>query len=180
MKLHLNYIILLLSIMICIPINIYSYQEQSSIIEGTKNFIKKEVQNQYKNADLKSLNIKIINNNLINNKICNKAVNYSFPTYSNINKRATVIATCQDHNGWKIYIPVNIQFFASALSAKKSLPKAHVINKDDLIRQKINVLQLKDQYYTDPNDVVGLTLKSPIKQNTVLTSGLLKEISYGT
>lgn len=178
MPVNLKYAILL--IIIFLSPYIHSYEQHSAIIDGTKNFIKKQIKHQYKNVDLKSLNIKILDYKLISNKICNKKINYSFPSYSNIDKRATVVASCQEANGWKIYIPVNIQFFASALSAKKSLPKYHIINKDDLVKQKINVLQLKEQYYTDPNDVVGLTLKSAVKQNTVLTSSLLKDNAYGT
>ena len=79
----------------------------------------------------------------------------------------------------KVYIPINIKFFANAISAKKSLPKLHIINKEDLTRKKINVLQLKDHYYADPNEVVGLILKTSVKQDTVLTSNLLEKVEYG-
>lgn len=177
-SMNLKYIIL--SITIFLSPHSYSYEKKSSIIEGARDFIKQQIKYQYKNVDLKSLSIKILDYKLINDKVCTKKISYSFPSYSSINKKATIVADCQAANGWKIYIPVNIQFFANALSAKKPLPKYHIINKDDLVRQKINVLQLKEQYYTDPKDVVGLTLKSAVKQNTVLTSGLLKDSTYGT
>ena len=180
MKLNLTFFISGITIFFILPINtIYSYQDQINITEGTKNFIKQEIQNQHKTVDLKTINIKILDNRTINNKFCNKQINYSFPSHSTIDQRATVVAECQDKkSGWKVYIPVNIKFFANAISAKKSLPKLHIINKEDLTRKKINVLQLKDHYYTEPNDIIGLILKTSVKQNTVLTSRLLQEVNY--
>ena len=116
--------------------NVYSYQDQNTITEGTKNFIKKEIQTQHKTVDLKTITVRILDNKTINNKTCINEINYSFPIHSNINKRATVVAECKDENSWKVYIPVNIKFFANAISTKKSLPKLHIINKDDLTRKK--------------------------------------------
>jgi|GEM_PF-1312844 len=178
MRINLNLLAFTI-IFFTLPIsNVYSYQNQNDIVFGTKNFIKQEIQTHHKTADLKTITIKILDNKTINNKICNKNINYFFPSHSTINQRATVVAECKDQNAWKVYIPVNIKFFANAISAKKSLPKSHIINKEDLTRKKINVLQLKDHYYTEPDDIIGLILKTSVKQNTVLTSRLLQEVNY--
>ena len=159
--------------------NVHGYPMTIDIAEGTKNFLKQEIQIKHKTVDLKTISIKVLNNNAINNKVCNTDIAYYFPIYSSINQRATIIAECKDENSWKLYVPVNIKFFAHVISAKKSLPKLHIINKEDLIRRKINVLQLKDQYYADPNEVVGLILKTSVKQDTVLTSNLLEKVEHG-
>lgn len=176
MKNKLTNIIIYFGLIVFIN-NSYSYQDYS-IIEGAKNFIKQQITNQYKTADLKTINIKFLNNKILDNKTCEQAINFSFPVYSTIDKKSTVIAECKDPNGWKIYIPVNIKFLANAIFAKKSLPKYHVISREDLMRQKINVLHLKEHYYTDPNDVIGLALKYPVKSNTVLTDMFFKEDPY--
>ncbi len=165
--------------LLILSINVYSYPIQIDITEGAKTFLKQEIQKQHKTVDLKTISIKILNNKSINNKTCSTDIAYSFPIYSSVNQRATIIAECKDENSWKVYVPVNIKFFAHVISAKKSLPKLHVMNKEDLIRRKINVLQLKDHYYADPNEVVGLILKTSVKQDTVLTSNLLEKVEYG-
>ena len=132
MRINLNFFIFATTIFFMLPINnIYSYQDQSDIINGTKNFIKQEIQTHHKTVDLKTITIKILDNKVINNKICNKKINYFFPSHSTINQRATVVAECKDQHDWKVYIPINIKFFANAISAKKSLPKLHIINKED-------------------------------------------------
>lgn len=156
-----------------------SYPSQTDIAEGAKNFLKQEIQNKHKTVDLKTISIKVLNNPTINNKNCNSNIAYYFPIYSSMNQRATIIAECKDQDPWKVYIPVNIKFFAHVISAKKSLPKLHVINKDDLSRKKFNVLQLTDNYYADPSEVVGLVLKTSVKQDTVLTSNLLEKVQHG-
>lgn len=165
--------------LILLCVNISSYSIPVDIADGAKNFLKQEIKMHHKTVDLKTISIKIFNNQALCNKNCNTNIDYYFPIYSSINQRATVIAECKDQNGWKLYIPVNIKFFAHVISTKKSLPKLHIINKEDLIRRKINVLQLKGQYYADPNEVVGLALKTSVKQDTVLTSNLLEKVAHG-
>jgi flagella basal body P-ring formation protein FlgA len=167
-------------LMFLVSINLYNYcfayLDSIGIIEGTTNFLKKEIQKQHKTVDLKTISIKILNPQAIEQKICYKKVNYYFPIYSSINQKSTVTAECNDgQNNWKVYLPVSIKFFAHVVSAKKSLPKLHIINKEDLVHKKFNVLQLKDQYYADPNEIIGFTLKNSIKENTVITSNLLEK-----
>lgn len=155
------------------------------IIQGTHEFLTQEILKQHKTVDVNSINIKILNLEPINNKICSSKINYYFPIHSNINQKATVIAECHDYNhgihgnNWKVYIPVSIKFFVDAISVKKSLPKLHVINREDLTIKKINVITLKNSYYANLDEVIGLVLNTSIKQDTVLTSNLLTKIEHG-
>ncbi len=151
----------------------------NDIVQGTNNFLKKEILLQHKTVDINSISIKILNPQTINNKICHNKIAYYFPIHSSINQKATIIAECNDLNNWKVYIPVNIKFFADVISVKKSLPKLHIINREDLTLKKINVITLKNSYYADLNEVIGLVLKTSIKQDTVLTSNLLKKVEHG-
>lgn len=168
-----------LVILFILPINNgYSHLNQINILEGLKNFITQQIKAQHITADLDSINIKILDQKNIKNKTCNNKVNYYFPTHSHINKRATIVVECTDFDSWKLYLPVTITFFANVISTTKPLPRFHIINQEDLTRKKINVLQLKEQYYINPKDIIGLSLKHPVKSNTVLTSGLLQKVSY--
>ena len=157
----------------------FGYATSIDIAEGAKNFLKQEIQNQHKTVDLKTISIKVLNQQAFNDKVCNSKIEYYFPIYSSINQRATIIAECKDKDNWKVYVPVNIKFFAHVISAKKSLPKLHIINKEDLAKKRFNVLQLKDHYYADPSEVIGLILKTSVKQDTVLTSNLLEKVEHG-
>ena len=176
-----KFFIILISSFI-ISFNANCEQRTIDLADGTKNFIKQEILKQHKTTDLRTITIKILDHKHIENKTCAHSVDYSFPIYSSINQKATVVAECKGkgENVWKIYIPVNIKFYANVISAKKPLPKLHIINNDDVVRRKFNVLHLKDNYYADPKDVVGLALKVPVKQDTVLTSSLLQEVEYGS
>lgn len=156
---------------------IYTYND---IVNGSNEFIKKEIFKQHKTVDLDSIAIKILNPQTISDKICYSKVMYHFPIHSSIHQKATIIAECRDPNSWKVYIPVNIKFLADVISVKKSLPKLHVINREDLTLKRINVITLRNSYYADLNEVVGLVLKTSVKQDTVLTSDLLKKVNNGT
>jgi flagella basal body P-ring formation protein FlgA len=160
--------------------NAFCQLSENSIAEGAKVFLQEEIRKQHSTVDPRTISVKILDQHNCSNRTCSIPVKYYFPIYSNINYRATLIAECKDNvNNWKIYIPVNIKFFAHAISTKKSLPKLHVINKEDLVRKKINVLNLKNPYFVEPNQVVGLILKTSVKQDTVLTSNLLEKVEYG-
>lgn len=99
-----------------------------------------------------------------------------FPTST---ARATTMGIrCQaNDNRWTIYVPVRVNIHKSVLVAKRTLPKGTKISKDDIDIEQMDVSQLKQGFFTQPEQVIDQICKTSISQGNAIAPPLLQTAS---
>ncbi|KTD82898.1 flagellar basal body P-ring formation chaperone FlgA [Legionella waltersii] len=77
---------------------------------------------------------------------------------------------CMEANShWTLYVPVKITVLKTVLVAKNALVKGTKIGPDDIYQAELDVQKLKQGYFTNSNDLIGLICKHDISPNNPLT-----------
>jgi flagella basal body P-ring formation protein FlgA len=85
---------------------------------------------------------------------------------------STVGIRCPVKNGWTLFVPVQITVSVDMLITSKPLPQGHVLQADDLSRQKGELTQLG--ILTDPAEAVGKVLKNGMGAGQILRQDILR------
>jgi flagella basal body P-ring formation protein FlgA len=84
----------------------------------------------------------------------------------------TIGVRCPVKNGWTLFVPAQIRVSVEMLTTNKTLPLGHVIQADDLSRQKGELVQMG--ICTDPAQVLGKVLKNSVGAGQVLKLEMLR------
>jgi len=87
--------------------------------------------------------------------------------------RTVVGIRCSGSRPWKIYVPVTLRTFDTALVARKALPANHVLTSDDLVVEDRDVTRENNGYLSELDEAVGRRLKQRIPGGRVLSPTLL-------
>lgn len=87
-----------------------------------------------------------------------------------LNSTTMGIKCTEDTNHWTLYIPVKVSVLKEVLLNKRALRRGEVLTKDDLYQAEMDSQKLKQGYYTDPKDLIGLVCKKDINPDTLITS----------
>jgi len=98
---------------------------------------------------------------------CNKPLNFRFPFQGNLR---TVEANCQSPQ-WKRFIRVKIEEGLRAVGTAKALDAGHVLTASDL--EIIAIGSTKRKGFSDPEQLVGMTLKEAVTSNTVIEQSMV-------
>ena len=85
---------------------------------------------------------------------------------------STVGVRCPVKNGWTLFVPVQITVSVDMLITSKPLAQGHVLQADDLSRQKGELTQLG--ILTDPAEALGKVLKNGIGAGQILRQDILR------
>lgn len=72
------------------------------------------------------------------------------------------IKCLEETNHWTLYVPVKISILKTVLVAKRALIKGHPITEDSIYEVEMDTQKLKQGYFTDRNELVGLICKQNI------------------
>lgn len=90
-------------------------------------------------------------------------------------KSTTVVGVrCAGTSQWKVYLPVEVIVTDTVLVARRTLPRGHLISKQDLSTEERNVSRLIAGYASDPQQVIGQRLKSQVLAGRMITPALLE------
>ena len=81
---------------------------------------------------------------------------------------------CPGPKSWKIYVPVKIKRFANVLVSKRTLARGHLISASDVTTIRADISRLNNGYFTQVNDIKGLSLKRSLREGRILTNGMLE------
>jgi flagella basal body P-ring formation protein FlgA len=84
--------------------------------------------------------------------------------------RLTVAVSCQGSSTWTVYVPVEVKRFRKVVTAAKTLKRGQKISSSDLAIVEVDVNRLRDEIFTDADEIVGSTVRRRITQNTAITS----------
>lgn len=77
--------------------------------------------------------------------------------------QVTVKTACRGNHRWTIHVPVKIDVYADIVVAVHSLPRGHIITKEDLTYQFTNTATLGYGHIEDINRAIGNEIKRQIK-----------------
>ena len=86
-----------------------------------------------------------------------------------LNSTTMGIKCTEDTNHWTLYIPVKVSVLKEVLLSKRALRKGEVLTKDALYSAEMDAHRLKQGYYTNLNDLLGLVCKKDINPDTLIT-----------
>jgi flagella basal body P-ring formation protein FlgA len=85
---------------------------------------------------------------------------------SSVNTNTMGIKCTEELNHWTLYVPVKITVLKKILVTKNALKKDQQIDKDDFYSLEMDTQKLKQGYFTDPKQLVGLVCKKDIGPDT--------------
>ena len=95
-----------------------------------------------------------------------------------VRDRTIVGVRCTGNKPWKVYVPVNVVVTASVLVAKRPLARGHLLTANDLAVEDRDVTRSIKGYFTDPAELVGHRVKSPLLPGSVITPPVLEADKY--
>lgn len=81
-----------------------------------------------------------------------------------VNTRTMGIKCTESDNHWTLYVPVKISVLQAVYAAKQALSKGSRIGPHDIYMQEMDTRHLKQGYYTDEQQIVGLICKQAMRQ----------------
>lgn len=85
-----------------------------------------------------------------------------------LNTNTMGIKCMEETNHWTLYVPVRINIFKTVLVAKRALVKGSRIKNDDIYAMEMDAQKLKQGYFTESNELVGLVCKHDIQPDNPL------------
>lgn len=74
----------------------------------------------------------------------------------------------EEENHWTLYVPIKINVLKTVLVAKRVLIKGKRINSDDIYQVEMDTQKLKQGYFTDSRELIGLICKHDISPDSPL------------
>lgn len=91
-----------------------------------------------------------------------------------IGAKTIVGVRCDGARAWKMYVPVDVVVESRVWVARRSLPRGHLLTRDDIVADVRDVSRMTRGYIDDPQQLVGQRLKNSVLAGHVLTPRLLE------
>lgn len=96
---------------------------------------------------------------------CGKSLSVSFPGGDRVElSRFRVDVRCDEGQGWDMAVTVKPDIYLPVVVARQGLERGHVISPDDVAIKKLNISNTRGNYVTQPDDVMGLTVKRRVRE----------------
>lgn len=97
------------------------------------------------------------------------------PYQSTLSGSTTLGIRClEKDNHWSLYVPTRISIQKPVIAAKQAIVKGAVIRAEDVQLLEMDISQLKQGYYTEPQQVVGMVAKQTINEGNCLLPATLE------
>ncbi|MGC6096680.1 flagellar basal body P-ring formation chaperone FlgA [Citrobacter portucalensis] len=73
--------------------------------------------------------------------------------------RIRIDVHCDEGQGWDMTVTVKPDIYLPVVVARQGLERGHVVATDDVVIKKLNISNTRGNYVTQPDDVMGLTVK---------------------
>nr|WP_186366587.1 flagellar basal body P-ring formation chaperone FlgA [Yersinia thracica] len=83
--------------------------------------------------------------------------------------------SCPDATGWEVSVTVKPDIYLPVWVAKNTLERGKLVAPDDIELKKKNISTAQGGYITDPDEIVGLTVKRRIRGLQVVTPSQLEQ-----
>ncbi|MFW6379555.1 MAG: flagellar basal body P-ring formation chaperone FlgA [Guyparkeria sp.] len=104
-------------------------------------------------------------------KVCDQALEINEGRPLNLNRgRQTVKVSCHGSSPWRIFVPVELNRRQQAVVAARPLAAGEVIARDDLDIATVDANRASRQYYTDPEELVGMAATQPLQSGQLISA----------
>lgn len=106
----------------------------------------------------------------LNLKACSEDKLELFNPYQTpmLNTNTMGIKCLEEENHWTLYVPIKISVLKTVLVAKRALVRGRRINSEDIYQVEMDTQKLKQGYFTDPRELIGLICKHDISPDSPL------------
>ncbi|EKN3890356.1 TPA: flagellar basal body P-ring formation chaperone FlgA [Yersinia enterocolitica] len=109
-------------------------------------------------------------------KVCNGGVRVAAPANGQRDiSRLRYDISCPDTQGWEVSVTVKPDIYLPVWVAKNTLERGKVVAPDDIELKKKNISTAQGGYITDPDEIIGLTVKRRIRGLQVVISSQLEQ-----
>lgn len=154
-----------------------SYAQAFKDFESFSSFIKGYSMQQIPHEPDETLNIEIVKMNP-NTPLPSCPVAYELSFSKNgLSSASNVVAlTCKDEQPWTFYVPLQVQLFTKVLAAAKMIKTGEVIEKEDVVEKPYDKYQLYDNYFTDPDEIIGQVASHSIPAGGIFGKKSIKKM----
>lgn len=107
----------------------------------------------------------------INLNPCDK-IEAFLPAGSKLIGRVSIGVRCNETNGWRIFIPVQIRVSLDLLISARALAMGQIIHQEDLTSQTMETTQTGG--LTDANRVIGQVMRYSVSSGTILRENMMR------
>jgi flagella basal body P-ring formation protein FlgA len=86
----------------------------------------------------------------------------------------TVGVRCNGPKSWALYVPVHIDRQVEIVVAKRPIMRGAIIGQDDLTSERRSVTAIRGNYFSDPEDVIGMAASRSLRPGAPLTHSIVK------
>ncbi|EPC7927116.1 flagellar basal body P-ring formation chaperone FlgA [Yersinia enterocolitica] len=109
-------------------------------------------------------------------KVCNGGVRVAAPASGQRDiSRLRYDISCPDALGWEVSVTVKPDIYLPVWVAKNTLDRGKVVAPDDIELKKKNISTAQGGYITDPDEIIGLTVKRRIRGLQVVIPSQLEQ-----
>ncbi|MCY1688852.1 flagellar basal body P-ring formation chaperone FlgA [Yersinia enterocolitica] len=109
-------------------------------------------------------------------KVCNGGVRVAAPASGQRDiSRLRYDISCPDTQGWEVSVTVKPDIYLPVWVAKNTLERGKVVAPDDIELKKKNISTAQGGYITDPDEIIGLTVKRRIRGLQVVIPSQLEQ-----
>ncbi|EKN3941370.1 flagellar basal body P-ring formation protein FlgA [Yersinia enterocolitica] len=109
-------------------------------------------------------------------KVCNGGVRVAAPANGQRDiSRLRYDISCPDTQGWEVSVTVKPDIYLPVWVAKNTLERGKVVAPDDIELKKKNISTAQGGYITDPDEIIGLTVKRRIRGLQVVIPSQLEQ-----
>jgi flagella basal body P-ring formation protein FlgA len=106
--------------------------------------------------------------------LCDQPLEAFMRRGAKIAARTIVGVRCAGGKPWKVYVPVDVIVTETILTARRTLPRDHLLTKADLATDKRDVSRMISGYFSDPSGLMGQRLKQQIIAGRAITPAMLQ------
>lgn len=108
-------------------------------------------------------------------KPCNKKLAVFIPPGQSLQRMSIAGIRCDDLPPWKLFVPIEIKMLTQVLTTRVPLSRNQIIQKQDITLTEKNIYQMRQGFYQNENDVVGMKTKFSMTAGTIISPRNISE-----
>jgi len=105
---------------------------------------------------------------------CENKLEAFLPEGSKLVGHTRVGVRCNGITPCKLYLQARVHILNKVLVSNRYISRGETVTRDDVILVSRDIATLSRGYYTDLSNINGKVLKQPLKKNSIITPGILK------
>lgn len=105
---------------------------------------------------------------------CSQPLQVTTPYDKGLSGNISLSIKCTDKRPWSLFLSARINRYKEVYQTRTSLARGHVIDRQDLALVRKNVSLLRQGYFTDNKQLLGMEVKRNLRPNQVLEPGYIR------